>query len=129
MKQTLLLATLVVSSFLLVGCGQKSSDAAMKTTDGVVQKSSNPQTATLATCLKDKGFTMYGTERCPHCKTQKQLFGDDFAKVGYVDCDKDADKCTAAGITGYPTWKGTDGKAYPGTQQLDMLAQYAGCKM
>ncbi len=56
----------------------------------------NPKTSALASCLTDKGFTMYGTERCPHCKAQKELFADDFTKVSYVDCDKDSAKCNEA---------------------------------
>jgi thiol-disulfide isomerase/thioredoxin len=127
MQKTLLITAMVVSSFLLVGCGQKSTEDTATKPNVEVQKSANPQTAALASCLTEKKFTMYGTEWCPHCKSQKDLFGADFSKVPYVDCDKEAAKCTEAKITGYPTWKGTDGKAYPGTQQLDMLAQYAGC--
>ena len=85
------------------------------------------ETTALAECLTTKGVIMYGTERCPHCKTQKALFWDAFSKINYVDCDKEKNVCSLAGVTGYPTWKFADGTALPGTQTLEMLSSTAGC--
>jgi hypothetical protein len=134
MKKTLLLSTLLAFCFVLVGCGQKPADTA-NTAQPAAQQGTATQPAAgaavdkakLASCLTEKKWVMYGTERCPHCKSQKELFGADFDKATYVDCDKDAAKCTEAGINGYPTWKSPDGKSYPGSQQLAVLAQNAGC--
>jgi len=55
-------------------------------------------TVTLASCLTDNGWTMYGTERCGHCKDQKSKFASAFEQVTYVDCDVDAAACTQAGV-------------------------------
>jgi glutaredoxin len=80
----------------------------------------------LAKCLTEKGVVMYGTEWCPHCQNQKKLFGDSFQYATYVDCDKNAAACNAAGVEGYPTWVIGDAR-YPGTQNLYDLAQNSGC--
>ena len=55
-----------------------------------------------AACLTETGAVFYGTEWCPHCKKQKELFGESLAFVNYIDCDKKSTACTAAGVTGYP---------------------------
>ncbi|GIU69311.1 MAG: hypothetical protein KatS3mg002_0547 [Candidatus Woesearchaeota archaeon] len=80
----------------------------------------------LANCLTSNGATMYGTEWCPHCKNQKQMFGTSFKYINYVDCDKYMNECINAGVEGYPTWK-INGTNYPGTQSLYVLAEKSGC--
>jgi glutaredoxin len=72
------------------------------------------------------GATMYGTEWCPHCKAQKEEFGNSFKLIDYVDCDKYMQQCQDAGVEGYPTWK-INGTNYPGTQNLYDLAKNSGC--
>jgi thiol-disulfide isomerase/thioredoxin len=54
----------------------------------------------LAQCLSEQGYIKYGTEWCPHCRTQRELFGDDVfrAHVNYVDCDDQAEVCAIAGV-------------------------------
>ena len=83
---------------------------------------------TFAQCISEKNITMYGTEWCPHCKTQKQLFGDSFQYINYVDCDRYQEECLAAGVDGYPTWT-SQGLRYSGTQPLPRLAQISGCQL
>ncbi len=58
-----------------------------------------------AKCLTEKGWTMYGAKWCSHCQAQKDLFGDSFQYVTYVECPDNAELCVAEGINGYPTWK------------------------
>ncbi len=82
-----------------------------------------------ATCLTNMNLKMYGTEWCGHCKTQKWMFGDAFAKVTYIDCDKQRQACIDAGVQGFPTWIDAAGNKYPGTQTLEKLAEVAGCAM
>jgi glutaredoxin len=91
-------------------------------------ESQQPQTEKdkFAACLTEKGAVFYGTEWCPHCKRQKELFGDSMAFINYVDCDKEAAACQKAGITGYPTWKIGE-KPLIGTQSLTSLADATGC--
>lgn len=75
----------------------------------------------LAQYLTEKGAVMYGTEWCPHCKAQKELFDNSFKYINYVDCDKSRSTCDAAGVEGYPTWV-INGQKYAGTQSLEKLA-------
>lgn len=82
-----------------------------------------------AQCLTDKNVKMYGTERCPHCKDQKKLFGKSFKKVNYIDCDKDSMKCDLAGVEWFPTRIGLDGVKRSGTQSLEDLAKNYGCSL
>lgn len=81
----------------------------------------------LAQCLTSKGVMMYGTEWCPHCQEQKQLFGASFKFMAYTNCDMNPDACKLAGVDSYPTWIFPDGKTATGTQSLDSLAMRTGC--
>jgi len=88
----------------------------------------SPKYDDFAQCLASKDVKMYGTEWCPHCKAQKELFGKSFQYVDYTDCDKYKEECLVAGVEGYPTWV-IDGKSYAGTQSLEKLAYYSGCEL
>jgi len=84
----------------------------------------------LAKFLTAKGMIMYGAYWCPHCKAQKELFGDAFKYVDYVECDPQGpnanpDECTAQGVDGYPTWI-YQGTKYSGQKALSELAQIVG---
>lgn len=82
---------------------------------------------TFAKCLTEKGVVMYGTEWCSHCKNQKELFGNSYRFINYIDCEKQASKCFQDGVKGYPTWI-IDGKMYAGEQQFLDLAFVSGCQ-
>ena len=99
----------LLSVVFLAGCSAKANNL-----DGFAQ------------CLAEKDIKMYGTDWCSHCQDQKADFGDSFKKVDFVNCEFDKTECTAAGITGYPTWV-IDGEHYPGKQKLDTLAELSGC--
>ncbi|MBR9683089.1 hypothetical protein GOV03_00955 [Candidatus Woesearchaeota archaeon] len=110
---------LLLVSIVLIGCSNDSllgGDVADTGKDA------------LAKCLTEKGIKMYGTEWCPHCKNQKELFGDSFKQVDYIDCDKRKSECAQAGIKGYPTWI-IEGEKYPGVQQLGKLATLSNCRL
>jgi hypothetical protein len=81
----------------------------------------------LAKCLSSKGATMHGTEWCPHCQEQKQLFDRSFRFVNYVNCDV-SPLCKARNVTTYPTWILDDGTMLVGLQSLQSLADRTGCK-
>lgn len=83
---------------------------------------------TFATCLTEKGAVMYGTDWCPHCQAQKELFGRSFRNIIYINCDKAPEKCDAAGVEGYPTWV-INGTSYSSTQPLQKLAAVTGCQL
>lgn len=81
-----------------------------------------------ADCLTDKGAAMYGANWCSHCKDQKAMFGESFRKVNYVNCELAQEKCSNAGIRGYPTWI-INGTKYTGTKQLSELSDLSGCSL
>jgi thiol-disulfide isomerase/thioredoxin len=91
----------------------------------------NQAIAGLAAHLRKINAKMYGAYWCPHCKHQKDMFGDDgFRPITYIECDPKGtnakpDLCRAANIKGYPTWE-IKGKFYPGTQSLEELATLSG---
>ncbi len=82
-----------------------------------------------AKCLTAKGFTMYGLYSCPHCTAEKQLFGNSFQYVNYVECSADPQKCTADNVEAVPTWIEPDGQRLVGTQTLEALSGASGCAL
>ncbi len=98
-------------------------------------KAANTQTADhLAHCLAAKKVTMYGAVWCEHCKDQKELFGDSFKYVPYVECTvngsrKITEECKSLGIRRTPTWLFPDGERREGVVPLDQLAHESGCPL
>ncbi|MBI4253414.1 hypothetical protein HY623_04575 [Candidatus Uhrbacteria bacterium] len=87
-----------------------------------------------ASCLKDKGATFYGAFWCPHCQTQKKLFGKSANKLPYVECSLSNGKgqtknCTDKKIEGYPTWEFGDGSRESGELSLGRLAEKTNCAL
>ncbi|MBD3210800.1 hypothetical protein GF318_05445 [Candidatus Micrarchaeota archaeon] len=68
---------------------------------------------------------MYGASWCSHCKDQKEMFGDSWKHIDYIECSG-ANACRKAGIRGYPTWE-IDGNRYPGAASFEQLSSYSGC--
>lgn len=86
-----------------------------------------------AKCLTEKGARMFGAYWCPHCQSQKELFGDSKKYIGYVECDPRGDNakpelCTQNNIQGFPTWI-INGQAYEGEQSLETLSSLTGCPL
>ncbi len=81
-----------------------------------------------AKCLTENNATMYGTDWCSYCKKQKDLFGDSFKNINFVDCDKNREECLIAGVQGYPTWKINE-ENYPGLQSLEKLSNLTECSL
>ncbi|MGK7872489.1 MAG: vitamin K epoxide reductase family protein [Xenococcaceae cyanobacterium] len=85
----------------------------------------------LAKHLKQIGAKKYGAYTCPHCYTQKQLFGKEaFSEIDYIECNPDGKNaqpqvCIDAGIRAFPTWE-INGEFYQGTQSLENLAKLSG---
>lgn len=87
-----------------------------------------------AQCLTEEGMTMYGAFWCPHCLEQKELLGDSFEFIDYVECDprdpaQEAERCLAENIESYPTWTYPDGRRWEGTQTLETLSSVTGCAL
>jgi glutaredoxin len=72
---------------------------------------------------------MYGTDRCPHCKNQKKLFGANFKQVDYVECEQNKIKCNLAKVDTYPTWINAQGQRVIGEQTPEQLATLSGCPL
>ncbi|MCB9359629.1 hypothetical protein H6503_06885 [Candidatus Woesearchaeota archaeon] len=81
-----------------------------------------------ALCISDYGAKMYGTEWCSHCNAQKDMFGNSFRNVNFIDCDQNKDACLRAGIQAYPTWI-IAGEMYEGTQSMESLAELTDCEL
>lgn len=92
---------------------------------------SGPAEIGLANHLKDIGAKKYSAWWCPHCYSQRQLFGREaFEAIEAVECDasgQDAQPqaCQTAGVRSYPTWV-INGTSYPGVMELSELAQISG---
>ena len=87
-----------------------------------------------AQCLKDKGALFYGAFWCPHCQTQKKMFGSSVKFLPYVECstaDGSAQlrECTEKKIEGYPTWVFKDGSRLTGEIPLKQLAEKTSCQL
>ncbi|MEK7125112.1 MAG: thioredoxin domain-containing protein [Patescibacteria group bacterium] len=94
-----------------------------------LSRSDQQSTTALAQCLVGRGAIMYGAQWCSHCQNQKNMFGDAFSLMQYVECTQDPAVCLAAGVQGYPTWIFPDGRRLEGKQSLESLAQAGGCPM
>ena len=86
----------------------------------------------LAKHLAKIGVVMYGSYRCPHCAAQKELFGEAFRYIKYVECDPSAKGtnpalCYEKGIEMYPTWE-IQGNFYAGVRSLEGLSNLSGYK-
>ncbi len=87
-----------------------------------------------AQCLTGKQLKMYGAYWCPHCAEQKEMFGDSFQYVPYVECGvrgsrEPAPLCAQAGIKHFPTWQFPDGERREGALALQTLSQKSGCPL
>mmetsp|Transcript_19384 Transcript_19384/g.34608 ORF Transcript_19384/g.34608 Transcript_19384/m.34608 type:complete len:132 (+) Transcript_19384:75-470(+) len=85
---------------------------------------SSPRAKEIARRLAQLGTVMYGAYWCPHCNSQKSMFGKEAMRsLPYVECAVDG-KDTAAktpacdALTGYPTWE-IDGAQFPGEQSFE----------
>ena len=63
-----------------------------------------------AQCLSARQAKMYGLYWCPHCIEQKEMFGDAFHYVPYVECaiknsSEMAPECKIAGVKLFPSWQ------------------------
>ena len=83
---------------------------------------------TFAQCLTEQGIVFYGAYWCPHCKTQKELFGDDIKFINYFECEDDKQTCIDEGVKAYPTWK-IKGELYEGVRSLKELSELSSCSL
>ena len=89
---------------------------------------------TFAVCLKDSGAIFYGAFWCPHCQNQKAMFGSSARLLPYTECSTPDGKgqlkvCDDAGVTGYPTWKFSNGTVETGEVALARLSELTSCPL
>ncbi len=86
-----------------------------------------------AECLTAKGVKMYGAYWCPHCQNQKEIFGDSFKHITYIECASNENlkkkTCEQAGIQGFPTWVFADGSRLEGEKSLEILSEKSQCAL
>lgn len=87
-----------------------------------------------AQCLASKQAKMYGLYWCPHCIEQKQMFGDAFHYVPYVECAikgsrELATPCKIAGVKLFPSWQFGDEPPKEGVLSLEAISDKTGCKL
>lgn len=101
----------------------------------VVQATTRPgKYDSLAQCITDSGAKFYGAFWCPHCQSQKKMFGKSQKKLPYVECSTPNGRaqkqvCTDAGIEGYPTWELGDGTRLSGALPLETLSEITSCAL
>ncbi len=87
-----------------------------------------------AVCLEEKGAVFYGAFWCPHCQSQKKLFGKSASKLPYVECSQPSGSgqlpiCVNKKVESYPTWEFADGSRMTGEISLKDLASTTGCTL
>ena len=94
--------------------------------------SSSPSYSNLdefAQCLTDKWVVLYGTTTCPYCQKQKELFGDSFKKINFVDCKLSPMKCNLAWIWNIPHWFVSSSTGLTWLQPLEILSKETWCEL
>lgn len=79
----------------------------------------------LAKELSSQGWVIYSTNECEWCIKQREVFGDVFGYLNYVNCDEDETACVDAGIEKIPCWVSPNGTHYTGYQTLSRLSELA----
>jgi len=87
-----------------------------------------------AQCLATKQAKMYGLYWCPHCIEQKEMFGEAFHYVPYVECavkgsSELAPQCKVAGAKLFPSWQFGMDPPKEGVLSLEALSDKTGCSL
>ena len=87
-----------------------------------------------AQCLATKQAKMYGLYWCPHCIEQKEMFGEAFHYVPYVECaikgsSEEAAECKVAGVKLFPSWQFGAEPPKEGVLSLEALSDKTGCSL
>jgi hypothetical protein len=88
----------------------------------------------LAKCIATKDAKMYGLYWCPHCIEQKEMFGESFHYVPYVECaikgtNELAPACKIVGVKEFPSWQFSGEQPKAGVLSLDALSDKTGCSL
>lgn len=78
-------------------------------------------------CIASKS-TIYISPGCHACASQKEMFGENFEYLNYVDCLVEGEKCSEENITRVPTWL-INGQRLEGVQPIEKLINLTGCNI
>jgi uncharacterized membrane protein/glutaredoxin len=91
----------------------------------------DPISRALAVHLTKSGAIMYGAHWCEHCQQQKDLFGEAWRRLPYVECSTGGQgspqtaECRNRQVKTYPTWV-INGQRYEEVLTQTRLAQLTG---
>ncbi|MBN1385989.1 hypothetical protein JW968_03350 [Candidatus Woesearchaeota archaeon] len=99
--------------------------------NGLVQYENYTSTDLFAICLASTGMQLFGSSTCGGCVYQKNLFGEAFKHINYVECNLNEpnhnfEYCREMNITHYPSWV-KDEVLYPGSKTFQELSIISGC--
>ncbi|MBI2452144.1 hypothetical protein HYV50_03640 [Candidatus Pacearchaeota archaeon] len=120
-KRTKVLVTFIVVIFLVAGL-YIFTDWFSKVTGYF---SGESEKLKLSKCLSNQGAEFYGTTLCAECEKQKEIFGDNFKLITYVDCGEDKSLCP--NIREIPAWYINKNIHY-GFKNLTQLEEISGCE-
>lgn len=112
MKKVIILLSVFVSLFLLWCTQTDDANKDLNITE-------------IAKCMWEKWVKMYWTETCSYCLKQKEMFGEDFKYIWYVDCVKNLSLC--GNISWTPTREFPWWEMLVGFQSISTLAEKAWC--
>ncbi len=122
-KKVVVYAVIMLVVFALFSAYFKGKEVRLETND-------------FAQCLTQKGAVMYGSYICSHCINQKNLFGESFSFVQYVEChpngpNPQTELCELKDIGSTPTWtlevNGTEVDRRVGFLTFDELKAFSKC--
>ena len=98
------------------------------------QRYKNHKYDSFAQCLATKQAKMYGLYWCPHCIEQKELFGESFHYVPYVECaikgsSEMTAECKVARVKLFPSWQFGMEPPKEGVLSLEALSDKTGCHL
>ncbi len=87
---------------------------------------------TFVQCIADSQAKFYGAFWCPHCQSQKRIFGNSAKLLPYVECSMPDQKtltpiCKEKDIKSFPTWVFADGTRQEGEMTFVQLAEKTNC--
>lgn len=124
---------LIAASYISVTNNQPVNNTTNQTLSNTTNQIVGKDLDDLAKHLTQIGVKMYGAASCHACAYQKELFGNSWQYINYVECGTtdgtgQAKVCQTAKIKAYPTWEFPDGKKVIGVMPLSELANKSSFK-
>lgn len=84
----------------------------------------------LAKAIADSGARFFGADWCPFCTEQKEVFGEGYSNLPFIEVTNPNHTLNQIGIdnniTQLPTWVFTDGTRVTGVLDIEELVNYTG---